>query len=104
MRSVLIVLYVLCTAITTVAVARPYRSAVTSLRRRRRTSRHVPATRMCLPAHGPAPEACARTSPGCEDVAGDADALSAHNAILSPWNKHAAEVQEVKQHSRNAAF
>ncbi|KAL1939088.1 hypothetical protein VTO73DRAFT_10348 [Trametes versicolor] len=54
---------VLCSAITAVAAARPYHSSITPSRRRSCTSRHVPATRMCLSVHG------------------------AHGLILSPWDR-----------------
>ncbi|EIW53619.1 uncharacterized protein TRAVEDRAFT_40197 [Trametes versicolor FP-101664 SS1] len=56
--------------------------------------------------------ACASTSEptgvrpslsGREDAAGEADALPAHGPILSPWDKHAAEVEDVKERSRDAA-
>ncbi|KAL1937133.1 hypothetical protein VTO73DRAFT_14543 [Trametes versicolor] len=104
MRHLMIVLYVLCTATTAVAAARLYHSAVTSSWRRCDTSRHVPATRRCLPAHGRALGAFVRASLGCGDAAGEADALPAHGPILSPRYKHAAEVEGVKEHARNAAF
>lgn len=46
----------LCTAITAVAAARTYHSAVTFSRRRACNSRHIPATLVCLLAHGRASE------------------------------------------------
>lgn len=50
------------------------------------------------------PRWCARASPGCEDAAGEAVALPAHSPTLSPWDKHAAEVEEANMHSRDAVY
>lgn len=55
---------------------------------------------MCFSVYGRAPE----PSPVREDAAGEADAIPAHGIILSLRHQYAAEVEDVKERSRDVAF